>query len=68
MIIAGDDYKKSRFSESQIIAVLNETNTESKIGAICRQYGISSATFYKWEAKLKKYLLTCRLKIMRLRS
>jgi putative transposase len=43
--------KKSRFSESQIISILNKQEQGLKVGAICREHGISSATFYNWKAK-----------------
>lgn len=43
--------KKSRFSDSQIIAVLNQAEAGKPVPALCREHGISSATFYKWWAK-----------------
>lgn len=43
--------KKSRFTESQIIAVLKETDTGMKVEEVCRRHGISSATYYNWKAK-----------------
>ena len=43
--------KKTRFSESQIVAILNQAEAGSAIQDICREHGISSATFYKWRAK-----------------
>jgi len=43
--------KKSRFSESQIISILNKQEQGLKVGTICREHGISSATFYNWKAK-----------------
>jgi putative transposase len=43
--------KQSRFTEERIIAILREHEAGSKTGDVCRQHGISSATFYKWKAK-----------------
>jgi putative transposase len=43
--------RQSRFTEERIIAILREHEAGSKTGDVCRKYGISSATFYKWKAK-----------------
>lgn len=43
--------KKSRFTESQIIAVLKEADAGMKVSDFCRQHGISSATYYNWKSK-----------------
>lgn len=43
--------KKSRFSDSQIIGILKEAETGTPVPELCRAYGISNATFYKWRAK-----------------
>ena len=43
--------KKSRFSESQIIAVLKEADAGMKVEEICRKHGISNATYYNWKSK-----------------
>lgn len=43
--------KKSRFSDSQIMKVLKEAENGIPVANLCREYGISSATFYKWRAK-----------------
>ena len=43
--------KRSRFSEEQIIGILREHQAGAKIVDLCRQHGISDATFYKWKAK-----------------
>ena len=43
--------KKSRFTDSQIIAVLKQAEGGEAAPALCREHGISSATFYKWRAK-----------------
>jgi putative transposase len=45
------DMKSSRFTEQQIIAILREQEAGAKTADICRKYGISSATFYKWKGK-----------------
>lgn len=43
--------KRSRFSEEQIIKVLKEADAGMKVQDICRKYGISDATYYKWKSK-----------------
>lgn len=43
--------KKSRFTDSQIIAVLKQAEGGAPVPALCREHGISSATFYKWRSK-----------------
>jgi putative transposase len=43
--------KPSRFTEEQIIAMLREQEAGTATANVCRKYGISSATFYKWKAK-----------------
>jgi len=43
--------KKSRFTESQIVAVLKEGETGVPVAELCRKHGISSATYYQWKSK-----------------
>ena len=43
--------KKSRFTDSQIMAVLKQAEIGTAVPELCREHGISSATFYKWRAK-----------------
>ena len=43
--------KKSKFSPNQIASILKEFDTGKKAEDICREHGISSATFYKWRSK-----------------
>ncbi len=43
--------KTSRFSDSQIIAVLKQAEAGKPVPELCRVHGISLATFYKWRAK-----------------
>ena len=43
--------KKSRFTESQIVSILKETDGGVQIKDICRKHGISDATYYNWKSK-----------------
>ena len=43
--------KKSRFTDSQIIAVLKQAEAGTPVPELCREHSISSATFYKWRSK-----------------
>lgn len=43
--------KKSRFSDSQIMDALKRVEAGLSVPDVCRELGISSATFYKWRAK-----------------
>ena len=43
--------KTSRFTDSQIIAILKQAEAGSPIPEVCREHGMSTATFYKWRAK-----------------
>ena len=43
--------KKSRFTESQIVSILKESDAGIKVEEVCRRHGISSATYYNWKSK-----------------
>ena len=43
--------KKTRFTESQIVSILKEADSGIKVEQLCRQYGMSSATYYNWKSK-----------------
>lgn len=43
--------KRSKFSDSQIMAILNQAEAGTPVPELCREHGISSATFYKWRSK-----------------
>ena len=43
--------KKSRFTDSQIMEALKRAEAGLAVPDVCRELGISSATFYKWRAK-----------------
>jgi putative transposase len=42
---------KKRFTEEQIIGILQEAETGAKVMDVCRKHGISDATYYNWKAK-----------------
>lgn len=43
--------KTSRFKDSQLIAILKQAVAGTPVSDLCREHGMSSATFYKWRAK-----------------
>lgn len=43
--------RKTRFTEPQIMAVLRQAEGGVAVPELCREHGISSASFYKWRAK-----------------
>jgi len=43
--------KKTRHTESQIISILKEVEAGRMVKEVCREYGISDATYYNWKSK-----------------
>ena len=43
--------KRSRFTESQIVRILKEVEGGRMVKEVCREYGMSDATYYNWKAK-----------------
>ena len=43
--------KTSRYSDSQILAIVKQAESGAPVPALCREHGMSSASFYKWRAK-----------------
>ena len=43
--------KKSRYSDSQILSILKQAESGTPVQALCREHGMSSASFYKWRGK-----------------
>lgn len=43
--------KTSRFTDSQIIAILKQAEAGTPVPELCREHGMSSTTFYKWRTK-----------------
>ena len=43
--------KRSRFTDSQILAALKQAEAGTAVPDLCREHGISTATFYKWRSK-----------------
>ena len=40
--------RKSRFTDSQILAMLKQNEQGASVANICREHGVSSAQFYQW--------------------
>ena len=47
---------KKRFTEEQIIKILEEGRSGLAVGALCRKYAISPATYYNWKNKFNVYI------------
>jgi putative transposase len=43
--------KTSRFSDTQILSILKQAEGGVPVSELCREHGISSATFYNWRSK-----------------
>lgn len=43
--------KKSRLSDNQILAILKQAQAGTPVTELCREHGMSSASFYQWRAK-----------------
>jgi putative transposase len=43
--------RKSRYSDSQILAILKQNEKGVPVPELCREHGMSAAMFYKWRAK-----------------
>ncbi len=43
--------KKSRYSDSQIMAIIKQADSGTPVPELCREHGMSSASFYKWRAR-----------------
>lgn len=43
--------RKSRFTESQILAILGEGEAGLPVAEVCRKHGISTASYYQWKSK-----------------
>ena len=56
--------RKSRFSDEQIVGIIQEYAAGAKVSDLCRRHGMSDATFYKWKAKYGG-LQVCEVKRLR---
>ena len=43
--------KKSRFTETQIVSILKQQEAGLSVKDICREHGLSEATFYNWKSR-----------------
>ena len=43
--------KTSKFTDSQIMSILKPAESGTPVATLCREHGMSNATFYKWRAK-----------------
>lgn len=43
--------KKSRFSDAQIVGILQQAQNGTAVADVCREHGISNGLFYRWRSK-----------------
>ena len=43
--------KTGRFSDAQIMGIVSQAESGVPVSELCREHGMSSASFYKWRAK-----------------
>ena len=43
--------KRSRYTDNQILAILKQNEAGTSVADLCREYGMSDATFYNWRSK-----------------
>ena len=43
--------RRARFKETEIVRVLKEVEGGRQVKEVCREYGISDATYYNWKTK-----------------
>ena len=43
--------KKSKYSDAQILSILNQAENGVPVADLCREHGMSQASFYKWRSK-----------------
>ncbi|AGI67663.1 putative transposase [Octadecabacter antarcticus 307] len=43
--------KTARFSDAQVMGILKQAEGGTPVSDLCREHGMSSASFYKWRAK-----------------
>ena len=43
--------KTSRYTEAQILSILRQAEGGMPVAQLCRDHGMSNASFYKWRAK-----------------
>ena len=44
--------KTNRYSDPQILSILRQVDVVVPVSDFCREHGMSSASFYKWRAKV----------------
>jgi putative transposase len=61
--------KKNRFTESQIVVVLEEGEAGMPVAELCRKHGVSNATYCQWKSKYSGVQVPelQRLRVWRLR-
>ena len=58
--------KTGRYSDAQIMGILKQAESGVPISELCREHGMSNASFYKWRAKYggMDVSMMLRLKVM----
>lgn len=51
--------KTSRYTDSQIVGILKQAENGAPVSELCREHGMSNATFYKWLEAENRRLKKC---------
>ncbi len=58
--------KKSRFTDSQIVSILQKQDGSRSVNEICQKYSISSSTFFKWKCRYSDVTLMAARQLKKL--
>jgi putative transposase len=51
LTLTTEAFMKKRYTEEQIVRILNEAKAGVKVNDLCRRHGVSEQTFFRWRSK-----------------